>query len=59
LQIGCCVGLVAIDDAVQEKASVMQAADAACFAAKDIGPGTLQRYSEDDSLVARRRIDMS
>lgn len=59
LRIGCCVGLVAIDATAEEKSSVMQAADAACFAAKDIGPGTLQRYAEDDSVVAGRRIDMN
>ncbi|WP_281273025.1 EAL domain-containing protein [Salinisphaera orenii] len=59
LRVGACIGAVAIDATTGQTASVLQSADAACFAAKDVGPGTLQRYAEDDAVVRRRRIDMN
>ena len=59
LHVGCCIGVAPIGAQVATINDVLRAADAACFAAKELGPGTLHLYAEDDSLVMRRRVEMN
>ncbi len=52
--VGASIGLVAINNSFKRIAQVMNAADTACYAAKDAGRGRLYVYQEDATLVARR-----
>ena len=56
--IGASIGLVAINSTFKRIAQVMNAADTACYAAKDAGRGRLYVYQEDASLIARRHGEM-
>jgi diguanylate cyclase (GGDEF)-like protein/PAS domain S-box-containing protein len=56
--VGVSIGLVAVNNSFKRIAQVMNAADTACYAAKDAGRGRLYVYQEDASLVARRHGDM-
>lgn len=56
--IGVSIGLVHIDEASEGVASVLRAADAACYAAKDSGRNRIHVYRHDDAAVARRRGEM-
>ena len=52
--VGVSIGLVAINSTFKRIAQVMNAADTACYAAKDAGRGRLYVYQEDATLVSRR-----
>ena len=56
--VGVSIGLVAINNTFKRIAQVMNAADTACYAAKDAGRGRLYVYQEDASLIARRHGEM-
>jgi diguanylate cyclase (GGDEF)-like protein len=56
--VGVSIGLVLINNSFKRIAQVMNAADTACYSAKDAGRGRLYVYQDDDSLVARRHGEM-
>ena len=56
--VGCSVGLVAIDGRWDSGASVMQAADAACMAAKESGRNRVHVWAESDDAMRARRGEM-
>ena len=56
--VGASIGLVAINNTFKRIAQVMNAADTACYAAKDAGRERLYVYQEDASLIARRHGEM-
>ncbi|MBA3564390.1 MAG: EAL domain-containing protein, partial [Gammaproteobacteria bacterium] len=53
--IGASVGLVVITKAFRRLTEVLSAADAACYAAKDLGRNRVHTFEEDDSLLIRRQ----
>jgi EAL domain-containing protein (putative c-di-GMP-specific phosphodiesterase class I) len=53
------VGLVFIDDSIDDFSIVMRGADSACDAAKDAGRDRLQVWESDDTDMAKRRDIMS
>jgi diguanylate cyclase (GGDEF)-like protein/PAS domain S-box-containing protein len=56
--VGVSIGLVAIDNSFKRIAQVMNAADTACYAAKDSGRGQLYIYHDDTTRIARRHGEM-
>jgi len=56
--IGVSIGLVNLADGPHTLASVLSAADAACYLAKDKGRNRVQVYRPEDSEVAHRRGEM-
>ncbi|MDH4134371.1 MAG: diguanylate cyclase, partial [Gammaproteobacteria bacterium] len=56
--VGASIGLVAITDSSGNAASVLAAADTACYAAKDKGRNRVQLYSPNDAEMARRHGEM-
>jgi diguanylate cyclase (GGDEF)-like protein/PAS domain S-box-containing protein len=56
--VGVSIGLVPIDNTFRRIAQVMNAADTACYAAKEFGRGRLYIYEEDAGDVARRQGEM-
>ena len=56
--IGVSIGLVNLAEGPQTLASVLSAADAACYLAKDKGRNRVQVYRPEDSEVALRRGEM-
>ena len=56
--IGVSIGLVNLADGPHTLASVLSAADAACYLAKDKGRNRVQVYRPEDSEVAARRGEM-
>ena len=57
-QIGVSIGVVPIDNASQDLAMVLSAADSACYAAKDRGRNRIHVYQPDDHELARRHGEM-
>jgi diguanylate cyclase (GGDEF)-like protein/PAS domain S-box-containing protein len=53
--LGVSIGLVVVDTHFKRLAQVMNAVDAACFAAKDRGRNRVVVYEEDAALLERRR----
>jgi diguanylate cyclase (GGDEF)-like protein/PAS domain S-box-containing protein len=56
--VGVSIGLVPINNSFKRIAQVMNAADTACYAAKDSGRSRLFVYQEDASLIQRRHGEM-
>ncbi len=56
--IGVSIGLVSIDQTSGSSASVLSAADAACYAAKERGRNRVHVYHPNDAEVARRHGEM-
>lgn len=56
--IGASIGLVAITDSSGNAASILSAADTACYAAKDKGRNRVQLYSPNDAEMAKRYGEM-
>jgi len=56
--VGGSIGLVPLTPGFRRITQVLQAADAACYAAKDQGRNRVHVYQEDDSIVARRHGEM-
>lgn len=56
--IGVSIGLVDITDTWENSASVLRAADSACYMAKDRGRNRVYVYEPDDHAVARRFGEM-
>ena len=55
---GVSIGLVAIDSHFKRLTQVMNAADSACYAAKDAGRNRVAIYQEDSLLLERRHGEM-
>ncbi|HSN73411.1 MAG TPA: EAL domain-containing protein [Steroidobacteraceae bacterium] len=56
--VGASIGLVPVDASFKRITQVLQAADAACYAAKDQGRNRVHVYQEDDTVVAQRHGEM-
>ncbi|NPT56839.1 EAL domain-containing protein [Paraburkholderia elongata] len=56
--IGASIGLVPIDDRWPTTAAVLQAADSACYAAKDAGRNQVHSWFDADQVVLARRGEM-
>jgi diguanylate cyclase (GGDEF)-like protein/PAS domain S-box-containing protein len=56
--IGASIGLVPFGDGPESAASILSAADAACYAAKDKGRNRVLLYQADDSELSQRRGQM-
>lgn len=56
--VGASIGLVPLGPVFRRITQVLQAADAACYAAKDQGRNRIHLYREDDSVVALRHGEM-
>jgi diguanylate cyclase (GGDEF)-like protein/PAS domain S-box-containing protein len=54
-RIGTSIGLVPVDGAFDDAASVLQAADACCYAAKEAGRNRVHRWRLSDEAMAVRR----
>jgi diguanylate cyclase (GGDEF)-like protein/PAS domain S-box-containing protein len=56
--LGASIGVVGIHAGFKRIAQVMNAADTACFAAKDAGRSRVHVYQEDEAHLARRHGEM-
>jgi len=56
--LGVSIGLVAIDSRFKRITQVMNAADSACYAAKDAGRNRVATFQEDTQLLERRHGEM-
>ncbi len=56
--IGASIGLAPIDGTVEGFASVMSAADAACYVAKEEGRNRVHVHCQEDEVLSRRRSEM-
>jgi len=56
--LGASIGLVAIDSHFKRLTQVMNAADSACYVAKDAGRNRVAIYQEDSLLLERRHGEM-
>jgi diguanylate cyclase (GGDEF)-like protein/PAS domain S-box-containing protein len=56
--VGASIGLVPVSANFRRITQVLQAADAACYAAKDQGRNRIHVYQEDDTVVAQRHGEM-
>jgi diguanylate cyclase (GGDEF)-like protein/PAS domain S-box-containing protein len=58
LRIGASIGLVAVDTRWPTTATLLRAADSACYAAKEAGRNRVHTYFADDVIIASQRSDM-
>jgi EAL domain-containing protein (putative c-di-GMP-specific phosphodiesterase class I) len=58
LHTGASIGLVPLDSRWPTAAALMQAADSACYAAKEAGRNRVHTYVEADRMIEARREDM-
>ncbi len=58
LRVSASIGMVPINDASENISSILSAADAACYAAKEHGRNRIHVYHEGDSELARRYGEM-
>jgi len=56
--LGISIGVVIVNPHMRRIAQVMNAADAACYAAKDAGRNRVHVYKEDDALIEHRHGEM-
>jgi len=56
--VGASIGVVTVDQSFRRIAQVMNAADAACYAAKDSGRDRVHLYHEAEEAVAQRRGEL-
>lgn len=56
--IGVSIGLVPITETSESLISVLRAADAACYLAKDRGRNCIHVFREDDAALAKRHREM-
>ena len=56
--LGVSIGVVLVNPHFRRIAQVMNAADAACYAAKDAGRNRVHLYREDEAVVERRNGEM-
>ena len=56
--VGASIGLVPLTGSFRRITQVLQAVDAACYAAKDQGRNRVHIYQEDDAIVAQRHGEM-
>ena len=56
--LGASVGVVAVNGSFKRIAQVMNAADTACYAAKDSGRNRVHVFQEDETNLARRHGEM-
>ena len=56
--VGASIGVVPLSSNFRRITQVLQAADAACYAAKDQGRNRVHVYQEDDAVVAQRHGEM-
>lgn len=56
--VGASIGLVPVGTGFRRITQVLQAADAACYAAKDQGRNRIHVYEEDDTVVSQRHGEM-
>ncbi len=56
--LGISIGVVIVNPHMRRLAQVMNAADTACYAAKDAGRNRVHVYKEDDALVERHHGEM-
>jgi diguanylate cyclase (GGDEF)-like protein len=52
--VGVSIGLVLLDDSSESVGALLQAADSACYVAKDAGRGRIHVYAADDPALAQR-----
>jgi diguanylate cyclase (GGDEF)-like protein/PAS domain S-box-containing protein len=57
-RIGASIGLVAVDDRWSSAAAIQQAADAACYAAKDAGGNRVHVWRDSDEALKARKREM-
>lgn len=57
--INVSIGAVAIEHSTQDIATVLSAADTACYSAKEEGPKHVHVYQPDDQEVVRRHTEMA
>jgi diguanylate cyclase (GGDEF)-like protein/PAS domain S-box-containing protein len=57
-RIGASIGLVAVDNRWPTSASLMQAADNSCYAAKEAGRNRVHIYSDSDHAIRTRHGEM-
>ena len=56
--VGASIGLVPLTGSFRRITQILQAVDAACYAAKDQGRNRVHVYQEDDTIVAQRHGEM-
>ena len=57
-RVGVSIGLVSINDNIQNLTNLLRQADAACYMAKDLGRNRIHVYHPDDTDIAQRQGEM-